>query len=49
MQMASREIVRSVIFLIVFWTVVTLLFVGMYQLVNAIDITGIIGQLFGVK
>ena len=46
MQLKSREIVRSILFVVIFWTVITLLFVGMYQLVNAIDITNHVGQLF---
>ena len=46
MQLKSREIVRSILFVVIFWTVTILLFVGMYQLVNAIDITNHVGQLF---
>lgn len=46
MQLSSREIVRSILFVVIFWTVTTLLFVGLYQLVNAIDITNLVGQMF---
>ena len=46
MQLSSREIVRSILFVVIFWTVTTLLFVGLYQLADAIDITNHVGQMF---
>lgn len=40
MKTHSREILRSVLFIIVFWTVTALLFIGLYQITKAVDITG---------
>ena len=46
MPLNSRKIVKSVFFVIIFWTITALLLTGIYQIVDAIDITNYVGQLF---
>lgn len=43
----SKQWVRSIAFVTVFWSLIAFIMVGMHHLLNAIDLTALIRGLFG--
>lgn len=46
LTLSKRTIIRSVLFVIVFWSLTGILMYGLYHLVNFIDVSAILHELF---
>ena len=47
-QFDKRTVIRSMIFITGFWSLMALMVFGLFKLFDAIDITAIISSVFGV-
>lgn len=45
---SKKDIVLSILFVIIFWIFTTFLITGIYHVINAVDITEYANQIFGI-